>query len=488
MLELAERQGLQIVGTFSEAKSAKEPYVREQFNEMIKQINAGKANGILVWKMDRLARNSVDEGTVKYLLQKGIIQNIKSTDRDWYPDDNVLLASVEFGVATQYSRDLAKHIKRGLRARLEAGVRPSIAPLGYRNSKYHEKGKEEILVDEERFHLVRKIFDTFITGRYTPFQMLDMASEWGLTVKATNAYPEKKISKTYMYTLLSNPFYYGDFEYPLGSGNWYHGSHQPMITKEEYDKVQWILSGKKGSMRPKTHKFKYTGIMRCGECGAFITAEAKVKHQKNGKIHHYTYYHCTKRVNADCQQKCVSETELERQIVGYLQKITVSKEFHEWAMNELKEIDRGSSAEKEKHLAIKRKAFTDCQNKLDALLQLRMDGEIDAEQYKEKKAQFEKEQFELRQYLENAEKAEKEWLEGAEQTLTFAERAVEEFKEGDFEKRRAILQSVGTNHKLLDRRLTIETHKPLEIFSVVKDETDQITAQTCSRTESARNC
>src|SRR3989338_8461097 len=119
MTRLAQDQGLKIVGTFTETKSAKEPYARAKFTEMINQIQKGKANGILCWKMDRLARNSVDEGMIKYLLQKGTVLNIKSSDRDWYPDDNVLISAVEFGFATQYSLDLAKHIKRGLRARAE---------------------------------------------------------------------------------------------------------------------------------------------------------------------------------------------------------------------------------------------------------------------------------------------------------------------------------------------------------------------------------
>src|SRR3989344_3282559 len=294
--ELALKENLKIVGIFQETKSAKEPYKREQFQKMIEIIQKGKADGILCWKMDRLARNAVDEGTVKYLLQKEIIKNIKSTDRDWYSDDNSLLASVEFGVAPQYSRDLSKHIKRGLRARLESGFRPSIAPIGYKNSKYHEKGKEEILKDDERFPLMRKVFDLMLIGTYSVLELTRIANE-RLGLKRRFGDQKKKISKSNMYRILTNPFYYGTFEFPEGSGNWYQGKHKPIITKEEYDRIQ-VLLGNASRPRPKKHIFAFTGLMKCAYCGAYITAEEKFKYQKNGNVHRYVYYHCTKRIDS----------------------------------------------------------------------------------------------------------------------------------------------------------------------------------------------
>jgi hypothetical protein len=97
-----------------------------------------------------------------------------------------------------------------------------------------------------------------------------------------------------IYALFTNLFYYGEFEWPRRSGNWFNGAHERMITPEEYDKVQ-ILLGRKGRPRPKTHAFTFVGTMRCGECGMAITAEEKTKIQQNGNVHHYTYYHCTKK-------------------------------------------------------------------------------------------------------------------------------------------------------------------------------------------------
>ncbi|MEI8337908.1 MAG: recombinase family protein [bacterium] len=460
--ELAKQKGLKVVGTFTETKSAKEPNLREEFTEMIKQIYAGKANAILVWKMDRLTRNPIDEGTVKYLLQKGIMKNIKATDRDFYPDDNVLLASVEFGVATQYSRDLSKHVKRGLRARLDAGVKPGRVPLGYKNSKYHEKGKEEILVDEERFPLVQRMFKVMATGKYNPLDVLRMANdEWGLKIRSTLSYPEKKISKSSIYSILSNPFYTGHFEFPRNSGNWFEGNHLKMISREEFEKVQEILRKGKWCMRPKTHRFKYTGTIRCGECGAFITAEEKHKKQKNGNEHHYVYYRCTKRVRSNCSQKTITETELEKKIIKYLEKITIPKELHEWALEELKNSRVHAESERNRIISSKKNALSNCQNKLDSLLELRLANELTPQDYAEKKSSLEKEKTEIKEYLDNIDKKENDELKEKEEKLSFTERALREFIKGDDKKKREIFKTIGTKHTLKDRELKIEIEEIL---------------------------
>src|SRR5690606_18832886 len=73
MRKVAEILGLEIIGTFSESKSAKKPNNRDGFNEMVRRIHKGEANGIVTWKLDRLARNPVDAGTIKWMLQEGVI-------------------------------------------------------------------------------------------------------------------------------------------------------------------------------------------------------------------------------------------------------------------------------------------------------------------------------------------------------------------------------------------------------------------------------
>ena len=105
LVDLAKREGLEIIDVLSEAQSAKAPG-RPVFNRMIERINNGEAQGIICWKLDRLARNPVDGGNISWMLQRETIKHIRTYDRGYYPTDNVLMMSVEFGMANQYVRDL----------------------------------------------------------------------------------------------------------------------------------------------------------------------------------------------------------------------------------------------------------------------------------------------------------------------------------------------------------------------------------------------
>lgn len=471
--ELARQQKLRVVETFTETKSAAEPG-RVRFDEMIKQIEAGKANGILCWKMDRLARNPRDEGTLKYLLQKGIIQNIKATDRDWYPDDNAVIAGVEWGVATQYSRDLSKHVTRGLKDRARSGFRPSMAPLGYMNSKLREKGMETIFSDPERFPKVRKLFDLMLSGQYSVPELLKVAEkDLLLFTRETGTRKSRPMGKTNLYAMLSNSFYFGEFEYPRGGGQWYVGNHEAMITKEEFDKVQFLL-GRKGIPRPKTHIFAYTGLMRCSGCGARITCEQKIKKQKNGNVHFYVYYRCTGSKTPNCIEKSVEVKTLEKQIDDFLSRLQIPPEFHEWAVEELKILHEKEKGDRNTLITNHRKQYEECVFKLDKFAELLLADKISHEMYKIKETELLKKKKALNDLLHGDDKRVDDWLVRLESTLTFAERAREEFQNGDIAKRRQILTALGTEHILKDRQIFIQTEEPIIVLQKMSVEESQI--------------
>ena len=141
LTDLAEKLDLPITDILTESKSAKAPG-RKAFTDMLQRIYKGQANGIICWKLDRLARNPIDGGQISWMLQQGIIRHIQTPERSYYPEDNVLLMNVEFGMANQFLRDLSKNTKRGLKAKVEKGWLPGVAPLGYLNNRYKAKVKK----------------------------------------------------------------------------------------------------------------------------------------------------------------------------------------------------------------------------------------------------------------------------------------------------------------------------------------------------------
>lgn len=338
--KIARNDGLEIIEILTESKSAKAPG-RPIFNKMIERIQKQEAYGILCWKLDRLARNPVDGGQIQWMLQQGIIKHIRTYERSYYPEDNVLVMCVELGMANQYIRDLSLNIKRGIRNRAEKGWHIGLAPMGYLNTKIEENGHRKIIKDPERFDLVRKMWDLLLEKHYSIEKIYKIAiNKLGLTL-----YTGKKPCLSKIYHTFTNPFYYGYFRY---KGEIYKGNHEPMITKQEFDKAQVLLGNKKP--QPLTHTFAFTGLIRCGECGAMITAEEKTKHQKNGNTHHYTYYHCTKKKDPNCSQKCITDKELEKQILQVLDTIKIPYEFHEWAMKQLRLENKEESESRDKIL------------------------------------------------------------------------------------------------------------------------------------------
>lgn len=465
--------GCEIVETLTEKRSAK-TLGRPVFAQMLQMITDKKVQGIVCWKLNRLARNSVDGGQIIWMLQSGIIKEIRTGDGIYTPENDVILLYIHFGMANQFSLNLSKDIKRGLKGRAESGYRPSIAPLGYLNSKYHRKGIEEILVDEERFLKVRKLFDLMLTGQYSPLQLVGVAkNELQLTTRGVGKYPNKPMGKSNMYRILTNPFYYGEFEFPKGSGKWYEGNHKPIITKEEYDKIQFLL-GRDGRPRPKTHIFAYTGLMRCNGCGARITAEEKWNHQLNGNVHHYIYYRCSGSMSPDCTEKSIEVKVLEQQIDEFLSKIEIPPEFHKWAIEELKKLHKNEKFNRDTILSTHRKKYEECVAKLDKLTDLLLEEKIPQDTYKIKEIELRKNKESLKNLLNNDDKRINDWMERLESTLTFAQRAREEFKGGDVYKRRQILTALGTEHILKDRSIHIQVEKPFLVLQEIVSEGNRI--------------
>lgn len=464
---LAGELNIDIKKIYTEAKSAKKPDNRPLFDEMIQRIERGEADGILCWQINRLSRNPVDSGKLSWLLQRGILKSIQTIDKQYLPEDNVIVFAVETGTANQFILDLSKNVKRGMQRRIENGWKGGLAPAGYVNELYNHT----IVKDEERFDLIRKAWDLMLTGNYTVPQILDkMNNEWGFKTLKRKHLGGVLLVMSALYKIFTNIFYTGIF---LHNGQTFQGKHEPMITLEEYDKVQIIL-GRKGKPRPKTHKFAYTGIIDCGECGAMITAEDKVKHQKNGNIHFYTYYHCTKKINPKCSQKSIRKEELEKQISDILETIEIPPEFREWALNVIKENNEKEFTNKEIIIQNHQKAYNTCVQKLNNLIDMRANAEINEEEFLNKKSEINQEKERLSRLLKDGDYYINDWVEKATELFTFAELARYRFENGTLEEKKMILASLGQNLSLKEGKLAVSLEKPFLILKKTALEVKQI--------------
>lgn len=315
MLALASREKLDVVEIKRESHSSKEVGQRPIYNELLREIREGKFNGILTWAPDRLSRNAGDLGAVVDMMDQKLLIEIRTFSQTFTNNPNEKFLLMILGSQAKLENDNRMiNIKRGMRARCEMGLWPTVAPTGYLNSKRTDQ-KCQVFVDPQRAPIIKKVFEKVAYEKYTGRRLYSWLKD-EIKFKTKNG---KFLSLGNLYLILRTPFYYGSFEYPKGSGNWYQGKHTPIITKELFDLVQESISIH--IITKQNKEFAFTKIMLCGLCGSGITADEKFKKQKNGKIHKYVYYGCCRNNDKNCKSGYIREEGLIEQLEKLIDKI-----------------------------------------------------------------------------------------------------------------------------------------------------------------------
>lgn len=477
--ELARSLNLGIIKKFTESKSAKQPNNRPIFEDMLIRIEKGEAQGILCWQINRLSRNPVDSGRINWMLQQGIIKSIQTIDKQYLPEDNVLMFSVESGMANQFILDLKKNTKRGLEGKAQRGWLPSRAPQGYLNDVI-----EKIIVkDPERFDLVRKMWDLMLTGNYQPPKILDIVNnEWGYLTKKRRRDGTKPMSRSEIYRIFNDHFYYGYFSY---DGKMYKGNHEPMITRDEFERVQELL-GRSDKPKQKKHEFAYTGIIKCGNCGCLITAEKKRKHIKSkNEYATYVYYRCTRRKRElVCKEPVVTLDNLERQILREIDKYTMPAGFKDLVLDVLRKDNSKEIETRNKAFEMLNRNYLDLQKQLDNLTHMRLKDMIDDEAFIKQKEELQKQITIARERLNQNQDRGQNWIEMVDKAFNFAVLAREKFTTTkDLRVKRQILSALGQTYVLKNGELSIEPSKWLVSISNL----DKIAKNEIKRLEPTKN-
>ncbi len=487
---------LTIVGTFTEEKSAKAPG-REKFNEMLDRIEAGEANAILCWDIDRLYRNSKDEGNLRWLLQEKKITIIRTPYRTFFPEDAGLLMGVEGGRATDYVIRLSKNVKRGLNSKAIRGWRPSGGPIGYLNIGT-EKGNKTIGIDPERFPLVRRIWDMYLTGQYTVRELHTIANEqWGLRTPQKRKLGGRKLTMSHMYVILNNQFYMGKFPWKdpdTGEVTLMQGVHTPMITEQEFERGQ-ILLGAKAQHRSHGREFSYTGLAHCGECQSAITAEEKNQlicsvckhkfayenktkcpkcHTAIDKMHNptilkYVYYRCTKKKNRNCTQKYIKLEQFEEQLAEVLDEISIDEQYIKVTLDYLRDTQNLEVQDHKSIMVSLEEAHKQSEARLERL-NIEYTSAQNADysiytpmEFSRFKKEIIKERTGLEKEIAETQKRVDDSFEKSERVFNFCAMVKKKFREGDVRTRRMILTSIGSNITLTDKKLSIQLIHPFEL-------------------------
>ncbi|MSU54559.1 MAG: recombinase family protein [Candidatus Staskawiczbacteria bacterium] len=453
----AKSEDLEIYDVLIEKQSAKIPG-RPIFNDMVKRIESGEADGILAWHPDRLARNSVDGGRIIYLLDMGKLQALKfptfwcdSTSQGKF------MLNMAFGQSKYYVDNLSENTKRGLRQKVKRGEYPGFAPIGYLN----DSRTKTVAVDKKKSRIIQKMFELYSENNSRLEDISHFLAQQGVRTKSGKELPRDRIS-----FVLSNPFYIGLFRY---AGETYEGKYQPIISKKIFDRVQEILKQRgRPHHKQKNEPQPFCGLLKCGNCQMAITGEYKVKKQKNGNEHHYSYYHCThKSKTIKCNEPCIRQEVLDKQISNLLQTFSLKKDWAE-ELNKKLEKDKTISAQSLTAFVQENKnRILEIQAKLQRLLDGYLEQDIEQEIYRTQKAKLLSEKKSLEEKISTFQNQQTGWIEPMRNWINQAQNLEKISKESNlFEKKVAIKEIVGSNLILQNREARFggpsETVPPLQ--------------------------
>lgn len=464
--------GMKIVDVLEESKSAFKPYERTVFQGMIERIQKGEADGIVAWHPDRLSRNEIDAATITYFIRTGIIKDLKfgSYNFDNSPE-GIMMLQMALSQSQYSSSKLGRDVKRGLDTKLKMGFRPNKAAQGWLNDYDGPRGLKTIKTDPKRFPVLRKCWDLMLTGIHTPPQILEkLNGDWGYRTPLSKKLGGKPLSRSCIYKMFSNRFYAGEIQQQ--DGTWTMGSHTPMVTLAEYDRVQRLL-GNKGNPRAKKYDFCYKPLLVCGQCGGPITAETKDKRIKStGELKEYTFYHCTHNRDKDCKQGSIEERELTRMMKVEMARYTIIPQFKDWALEMLNKYNDREIKERSTVHEMQSEGILQTQREIDSLTKMRYRELVSDEEYLAQKRELQATLERLKEEYGDTHHRAKNWLELTERTFDFITYAAHHFNGGSFEKKRTILLGFGSNFLIRDKNLDLqalewlvpidEDYKPLE--------------------------
>ncbi len=434
LLEVAKKQGLRVVKVFKESMSAKDEG-RPVFMEMIKFIKGGKAQGVLVWKLDRLARNFVDAGLIMDMLGKKIICEIHTYERTYLPSDNVLMPAVEFGMANQYVRDLSVNVKRGNREKLSRGEWPNHAPFGYLN----DKATKTIVIDQAKRKYVIRAYELYASGDHSYQDISQTLYAEGLRTSSG-----KRVYRNQIHRIITNPFYMGVM---ARDGKYYPAKHEPIVSKLLWDTAKFV-SEEESRPRMKKLFFPLRGYLRCASCNCMFTASLK-------KGHHY--YYCTNgKLKCTEHTRYMRESSLYPLVAGIFDLLHFDEEIIEIMYQSACERSLSNFSYIENIVDTLQKSLESLKVKEARLLDSYLAEQIPQTLYESKMLEIANERITLAKQIADVEQknpSPASTLEPTKKVFLDASRATKEFLGGDDLKKHEIIKNILWNILLKDKNI-----------------------------------
>lgn len=275
----AEREGYTIVGHYIDRAQSARTADRTDFQRMIADSSKKEFDFIIVWKLDRFARDRYDAAFYKRKLRNNGVTVLSAMERISNTPEGIIMEGMLEAMAEYYSANLATNVKRGMRETVKKGLFPGgTVPIGYVLKDRH------LYPDERKSPAIRKLFEEYVKGT-RPAELIRMLAAHGILTKRGELLSLSQIAR-----LLANPVYKGEYTY---NGEIIPGVADAIIDSNLFERAQQRLAAnKKAPGRYKAHTtYQLLGKAFCGDCGSTMIGDSGYgRHQTL-----YSYYSCSKR-------------------------------------------------------------------------------------------------------------------------------------------------------------------------------------------------
>lgn len=429
---------------------------RPAFQELLGVIKEQPVDAVIIYKIDRFARNVGDFSRLRKEFKNMGIKLLSVSENGDVTEG--LIGNIFASVAEWESDVNGQRTRDALMQKFRGGWQPTPPPTGYRSVGGNGERKT-CEPNPSVAPIIKELFELYATGNYSVLQIQDWLADKNIISKNGTS-----LGHSVIHNILTNPFYYGLIRW---HGESKIGKHQSIITKELYDVCQYVLAKHRNFLiRKRVHNYLLRGFIYCAECGVRYTAEPhKINSkEKNGKI---DYYHCQKLNRNGCPAPYVEVTELEKQAEDEFKKMQFSQEFIEAVIRKTRERleeNRRNSSSIKQAVINQKTALETKRNKLeDALL----DGTVDRETFKRKHAEIQEKIMNLDMQIQDIESKSRIDINLIEEVLAFTRNIYQAYTEAPPFLKRHYLRFFF--EKLLVKNKRICEVVPTPIFAALKD-------------------
>lgn len=451
------RKGLTVIQEYTFHESSTRGS-RPKFFEMINFIKKQKEPVALICdKVDRLQRGFKEAPIIDGLRKSGKLEIHLITENQVLHQNStsqeLMVYNMWVMMAQNYTDSLSDNIKRSHNEMISQGRVFTKLRVGY---KRDEKNPKEIIIDDSCAFLVRKLFVEYSTGLYSIDEMNDKAKEWGLKNKKTN----KPFDRSNIGKILTDEFYIGIEVINKGKKNEIRYPHiyPHIISDELFEKCRKVREGKGNNHSNKTKDDRhilFKGMIKCKNCGCTVTPEPPKKNK-------YIYLRPKPKKGCNCKQ--INEEVANKLVEEVFKSMTIPEDILNMYLDKLKQRFDTQNKEETLQQKLKKQDLKNTKKRLDRLIDIYLENDIDKKTYDRKKAELTKEINLLENQIANFNNNTEEVHISIKYLLEVVSRIYELYASSEIDRKRKILKLVFPNFWLDGRNLSYEIKKPFDEF------------------------